>query len=96
VFRRGVPPPPAPAVTRVSPKGEGTLALRSVRISGVNFCQANEVRFGSKEAFILTDSSTSLLVEAPEGVPGTVDVTVTTPGGTSAISELDHFKYREK
>jgi hypothetical protein len=34
--------------------------------------------------------------DAPEGVPGTVDVTVTTPGGTSAISELDHFKYRKK
>ena len=37
-------------------------------------------------------SATSITATAPAGT-GTVDVTVTTPGGTSATSSADQFTY---
>jgi hypothetical protein len=95
-FRRGVPLPPPPMVTKVSPKSEFLESFREVTIKGTNFCQANRVEFGSAGALIEMVSATSVRVFPPEGAPGIVDVTITTPGGTSAVSELDHFKFIRK
>jgi hypothetical protein len=41
---------------------------------------------------ISSDSSTEVVVTAPEG-KGTVNITVTTAGGTSAITSADQFTY---
>jgi hypothetical protein len=38
-------------------------------------------------------SATSITVVSPAATTGTVEVTVTTPNGTSAASSRDHFKY---
>ena len=39
------------------------------------------------------NSATSITATSPAGSAGTVDVTVTTPNGTSATSAADHFTY---
>jgi hypothetical protein len=85
----------APTVTKVAPSrgywGGGTI----VTIKGKHLADASVVRFGSEASpappTVLSD--TAITAIAPKGPVGTVDVTVTTPGGTSAVSKKDHFLY---
>src|SRR6516225_9841249 len=82
-----------PTVTNVNPNTGPTSGGTSVTITGTNFSDATAVRFGSNAAGSFTvDSATQITATSPAGV-GTVDVTVTTEGGTSAISSGDRFTY---
>jgi Bacterial Ig-like domain (group 3)/IPT/TIG domain len=86
-------PAPAPTVTNINPNTGPSSGGSSVTISGTNFSGATAVRFGSNAAGSFTvDSATQITATSPTGV-GTVDVTVTTAGGTSAISSGDRFTY---
>ena len=49
--------------------------------------------FGAGAAAYTVVSSTSITATSPAETAGTVDVTVTTPGGTSTTSSADHFTY---
>ena len=50
--------------------------------------------FGTTAATTFTvNSATSITATAPAGAAGTVDVTVTGPGGTSTTGAADHFTY---
>ncbi|HLI73756.1 MAG TPA: IPT/TIG domain-containing protein, partial [Acidimicrobiales bacterium] len=86
-------PPPQPTVTGLNPTSgpSGT----SVTVSGTNFTGATAVDFGTGNpatTFNVTNDG-SLTATAPTGT-GTVDVTVTTSGGTSAVSQpADEFQY---
>jgi hypothetical protein len=53
-----------------------------VTITGTNLANATAVKFGTKAATITANTATSVSATSPSGT-GTVDVTVTTPGGTS-------------
>ncbi|WSA47572.1 IPT/TIG domain-containing protein [Streptomyces sp. NBC_01803] len=55
----------------------------SVIITGTGFTGATSVKFGSKSASFTVDSSTQITAIAPSNA-NAVQVTVTTPGGTSA------------
>src|SRR5258707_3788405 len=82
-----------PTVTNVNPNTGPMQGGTSVTITGTNFSGATAVRFGSNAAGSFTvDSATQITATSPTGV-GTVDVTVTTAGGTSAISSGDRFTY---
>jgi hypothetical protein len=81
-------------VASVSPSfaivGDSTL----VEISGANFDGATAVTFGSEPAIKFeVDTSTSISATSPAGMTGTVDVTVTTPAGTSTTSSMDKFVF---
>jgi hypothetical protein len=83
-----------PKVTNVTP-GKGPVGgATSVTVSGANFMGATAVSFGSVSAasFKVT-SSTSISAISPAEAAGTVNVRVTTPDGTSAISSADRFKF---
>jgi hypothetical protein len=86
--------PPPPTVTAVSPSGGP--AGTSVVIGGTNFSGATAVDFGpGNPATFSISSPTTIMATAPSvGSPGPVDVTVTTPGGTSATSAADQFTYQ--
>jgi hypothetical protein len=82
-----------PAVTEVNPK----LGLESggteVTITGSKFTPGSTVRFGATPAAaVKVNSEESLTATSPKG-SGTVHVTVTTAGGTSATSAADEFTY---
>jgi hypothetical protein len=84
-----------PAVSSISPtfgyQGGGT----SVTISGTGFSGATGVRFGPNSASsVSVDSDTQITAVSPAGQVGTVDITVTTPAGTSVTSVNDQFTYR--
>jgi len=83
----------APTVTRVVPKIGPAAGGTTVTITGTGFAGATAVKFGSTSAAKFTvNSSTSITATSAAAAPGIVDVTVTTPAGTSAASLKDHFK----
>lgn len=82
----------APAVSAVSPGGGPPGGGTVVTITGSDFLGATAVSFGSTGAEFSVDSATELTVSAPGG-KGTVDVTVTSPAGTSVTSPADRFTY---
>jgi hypothetical protein len=85
---------PAPTVTKVAPAKGPAGGGTTVTITGANFSGVSAVRFGAANASGFTvKSSKSILAVVPAGTPGTVDVTVTTPAGTSAVVLGAHFKY---
>ncbi len=86
---------PVPAVTYVSPSSGPLGGGTSVTISGANFTAATAVYFGTVAASSFTIvSPTEITVVSPAGLQaGIVDVTVTTPGGTSPTSSADQFQY---
>jgi hypothetical protein len=83
-----------PSITSVSPSsgyvGGGTV----VTISGIGFTGATAVKFGSNSAasFTVVNDNT-ISATAPAGSLGTVDVTVTAPGGNSTTGVSDDFTY---
>ena len=81
-----------PAVSSVSPATGPTGT--QVTIGGIGFTGATAVSFGGAAATsfqVVSDGEITAV--APPG-SGTVDVTVTTPGGTSPTGGADQFTYR--
>src|SRR5208283_2463047 len=65
-----------------------------VTVTGTGFVTGATVDFGLTGASSVTVvSGTSITAVSPAGSAGTVDVTVTTPGGISATSASDQFTY---
>ena len=85
---------PAPTVTGVSPNTGPTAGGTSVTITGTNFTGATAVKFGGTAATVVHGQQRHLDHRDVAGAAaGTVDVTVTTPGGTSATGAADQFTY---
>ena len=72
----------------------------TVTITGTGLDGATVVRFGGAAGTITADSATQITVTSPPSAgtaggtgAGIVDVTVTTPGGTSHHAAADHYAY---
>jgi hypothetical protein len=87
-----------PTVTDVSPHVGPMSGGTTVTITGTNLSGATVVSFGGKPAKSFTvDQDEHITATAPSSnTASTVDVTVTTDGGTSATSAADHFRYLPK
>jgi hypothetical protein len=85
---------PPPTVTRVAPSHGPAAGGTSVTIEGTYLIGATAVDFGSTgAASFKVNSATSIIALSPAGTTGTVDVTVRTSGGKSAISPSDRYRY---
>ena len=86
---------PHPAITAVSPSVGSARGEQTVTITGANLTGATAVDFGASPAtsFEVTSETTATAV-APAGT-GTVDVTITTPAGTSATGPADRYTYQQ-
>jgi hypothetical protein len=82
-----------PSVSAISPTSGPPAGGTTVTITGVNLDGNTTVKFGTATASIVSNNGTRLVVTSPPGAAGTVDVTVTTTGGTSATSSADQFTY---
>ena len=84
---------PAPTVTGISPASGPAAGGTTVVITGSGFMQATSVGFDNTGApSLIFNSDTQITTICPSGT-GTVDVTVTGPGGTSATVPADQFTY---
>jgi IPT/TIG domain. len=86
---------PVPTVTGISPSSGFADGGTTVTITGTGLSNVTAVKFASTNATAFTTNSATLLTAtSPTGLVGqTVDITVTTPGGTSATSSADQFTY---
>ncbi|NOU48613.1 MAG: hypothetical protein HOO86_16350, partial [Bacteroidales bacterium] len=83
-----------PTVTSISPTSGSTTGGTSVTITGTNLTGATAVSFGGTAATGYTvNSATQITATSPAKSAGTVDITITTAGGTSATSASDQFTY---
>jgi hypothetical protein len=85
----------APTVTGINPTSGPASGGSSITITGTGFNGATGVAFGSTAASNFTvNSDTQIMATSPAAnLSGAVDVTVTTPNGTSATSSADQFTY---
>jgi IPT/TIG domain len=84
----------SPVITGVNPNTGPVTGGTTVTITGTNFGGVTAVTFGSTSAMSFTvNSEGSITAVSPAEAPGTVNVTVTTPAGTSAISPADRFEF---
>ncbi len=85
---------PAPVVTSIAPTGGVIAGGTTVEITGSDFTGATVVDFGSTPATSFTVLSNTLVyATSPAEAPGAVDITVITPGGTSATSFFSHYTF---
>ncbi len=84
---------PPPVVTSISP-AQGLIGGGDfVTIQGDFLLGAETVSFGGIATLFTVNADLSITAIAPQEGPGTVDILVTTPGGTSAPSIADEFTY---
>ncbi len=83
----------SPSVSGLATTSGSTAGGTLVTISGSNFTGATSVSFGSVSASFTVVSDSLISASAPSQADGTVDVTVTTPSGTSSTSSADQFVY---
>ena len=90
---------PLPTVTSVAPPAGVLAGGNAVTVDGTGFTGATVVNVGTQlcpvSACFTVVSDTQITVSSmpPGGSPGTVDVTVTTPFGTSLTTSADSYTY---
>jgi hypothetical protein len=80
-------------VTQISPTSGTIAGGTQVTITGTGLDGATGVRFGATAATIVSNTATQIVATSPARPAGTVDVTVTTAGGTSAAVAADQYTY---
>src|SRR5262249_7802062 len=84
----------APSISGVSASSGSTEGGDLVTITGSHFLGATEIDFGTVAASSFTViSDDAILAVAPPGDAATIDITVTTPSGTSSTGSADHYTY---
>ncbi len=83
-----------PNITSISPANGPIAGGTSVVITGINFTGTTAVKFGTTAATSFTvNSDTQITAVSPSRAAGTVDITVTTAGGSTATGSADQFMY---
>jgi hypothetical protein len=83
-----------PHVSRVNPSAGPDAGGATVTILGSGFVPGATVDFGATAATGVTVAAAGrITATAPAGARGSVDVTVTTPAGTSATTPADLYAY---
>jgi len=86
----------APTVTDLNPDKGPLGGGNTVTIVGTDLVNVEEIKFGTvaaELASLVEISSTEIEIDAPAQAAGTVDVIVTTEGGTSTNTAADNYTY---
>lgn len=76
-----------PILTGISPNEGPRVGGNRVTLTGSNLLPFSEITFGGHSiARLISVSGNTLVVVAPQHTVGTVDVVITTPGGTSTLT----------
>ncbi len=83
-----------PTINSISPVLGSVSGGTSVVITGTNFSGTGVVEFGAAPAVdVIVVNSTTITARSPANSAGSINVTVTTPGGTSSPVPADSFTY---
>jgi hypothetical protein len=84
----------APIITGVTPSSGPTTGGTKVTITGLQMTTATKVTFGTAAATsVHVTSATQLTAVSPPHAAGTVNITITSPKGTSVVGQLGQFTY---
>ena len=84
----------APVITKIKPAKGSTAGGNTVTITGTYFGGTTAVKFGTTAATSFTVvSNAKITAVVPAHASGTVDVRITNPYATSAISASDKYKF---
>jgi hypothetical protein len=90
-------PPKRPTVAALSESHGHASGGNKIKLTGSELRRTTSVRFGATEAAFSVNNDNSgvesLRVTVPDGVPGDVDVTVTSSGGTSTTHAATRYTY---
>ncbi|WP_338679375.1 IPT/TIG domain-containing protein [Janthinobacterium sp. TB1-E2] len=85
---------PPPTITGVTPASGPASGGTAVTITGTGFTGVTALKFGTNNGVAVTVvNSTTMTATSPPGSAGTVNVTVTASGGTSATGAANQFTY---
>jgi hypothetical protein len=85
---------PPPTVTHLSTGTGSVTGGQTLTVTGTGFTAPASVTFGATPAGNVTvTSATSIQVTTPVALPATVDVRVTTAGGTSNVASADRYTF---
>ena len=82
-----------PTVKHVAPHHGTANGGTAVAVVGTNFTGATAVDFGTSPARSFSVQSRKVIIAHSPSGTGVVDITVTTPNGTSAVGKADQFTY---
>jgi len=84
-----------PAVTGVSPNSGPAGGDYTITVTGTNFTGTTGVTFGDTPGgfTVVNDTTLSVFVPPTDSPGDNVDITVTSPGGTSPTTPADQFTY---
>jgi hypothetical protein len=82
-----------PSITGISPSSGPTGGGTAVTIQGSGFSGATSVLFGGASATGISVQGDGVIVATSPGGAGTVNISVATPGGSSAIVDASQFVY---
>ena len=82
-----------PTVTSIGPESGPAKGGTTVVIHGTELGHASSVKFGTKAAKVIRDTDSSITATSPSQPVGTVNVSVTTAKGTSAVATADRYTY---
>ncbi|WP_274426302.1 beta strand repeat-containing protein [Chelativorans sp. YIM 93263] len=83
---------PAPTLSSINPNAGPGAGGTTVTIAGTGLTGATAISFGGTPATSFTvDSATQITATTPAHATGTVDVTVTTPGGSDTLTDAFAF-----
>lgn len=86
--------PPAPTMIAIAPTSGPAAGGTTVTIAGTNLSGAISVSFGDTPAVSFSVvNATTVTAVSPAHAPGEVDLTVTTPGGTTSAGPWSTFTY---
>jgi hypothetical protein len=89
-----IQPYPAPIVKSISPTSGLAAGNTSITVTGEYFTGATTVQVGGQAVAFTVVNDTTITMKSPPGTKGkTVDVIVTTGGGSSPPTAGDQFTY---
>lgn len=83
--------PPAATLTGIAPALGPSSGGTAVTLTGTNLSSTTAVKFGGSAAAFAVESSTKIVATAPPHAPETVDVSVTTLGGSVVLPASFRF-----
>ena len=85
---------PQPVITNITPNSGSVYGGDTIVITGTGFAGTQTVKFDTNYVSFMLNSNTQITATTPAvGIPQTVNISITTPGGVSSNSSAGQFTF---